>query len=384
MHDFLRYIHLKDLIDICVVGLLIWGAIAWARRVHAILALVGLLFVWLFYLAAMQLELQLTAWFFQGFFAALVIFLVVVFQDDLRRLFERIAVLGLRRQKAAPDTHRTAILIRALQRLAQQRWGALVVLPGRDPVERHLQGGISLDAEPSEELLVSLFDSHSPGHDGAVLWQNDRVTRFAVHLPLSENRAELAAGGTRHAAALGLAERCDAVCLVVSEERGTIAVAAAGRLHVLAESSQLREAIETHLPSVKSPVVLRPRTVLRGALEAFAGLSMALAAWLVLVPGAAEERAELKVPVVVENLPGEFDIAAIEPDSVNIEVMGPRREVLLAVDGHFALVIDADLARLGRRTFTVQREHIQHETPLTVLSLKQQKVRLSLERSDGN
>ena len=81
---------------------------------------------------------------------------------------------------------------------------------------------------------------------------------------------------------------------------------------------------------------------------------------------------------------GEFDIAAIEPDSVNIEVIGPRREVLLAVDGHFALVIDADLARLGRRTFTVQREHTQHETPLTILSLKQQKVRLSLERSDGN
>ena len=107
---FSAYIHLKDLIDICVVGLLIWGAIAWARRVHAILALVGLLFIWLFYLAAMQLELQLTAWFFQGFFAALVIFLVVVFQDDLRRLFERIAV-GLRRQNAPLDARRTAVLV---------------------------------------------------------------------------------------------------------------------------------------------------------------------------------------------------------------------------------------------------------------------------------
>ena len=118
MHNFLQHIHIKDLVDICVVGLLIWGAIAWARRVHAILALVGLLFLWLFYLAAIQLELQLTAWFFQGFFAALVIFLVVVFQDDLRRLFERIAVLGLRRQNAPLDAGRTAVLIRALQELS--------------------------------------------------------------------------------------------------------------------------------------------------------------------------------------------------------------------------------------------------------------------------
>lgn len=382
MYDFLHYIHLKDLVDICVVGLLIWGAIAWARRVHAILALVGLLFIWLFYLAAMQLALQLTAWFFQGFFAALVIFLVVVFQDDLRRLFERIAVLGLRRQNPPLDAQRTAVLIRALQQLAQRRWGALVVLPGRDPVERHLQGGVALEAEPSEELLISLFDSHSPGHDGAVIWQNNRVTRFAVHLPLSENRQELGAGGTRHAAALGLAERCDAICLIVSEERGTISVASAGKLHTLNEPDGLREAIETHLPSVKSRVEIHPRTVLRGALEACGGLCMALFAWLVLVPGAAEERAELKVPIIVENLPGEFYIASINPDSVEIEVLGARRELLMAADGHFTLVIDADLARLGRRTFAITREHIQHETPLKVLSLKQQKVRLSLEPRD--
>ena len=118
--------------------------------------------------------------------------------------------------------------------------------------------------------------------------------------------------------------------------------------------------------------------------EAGAGLCMALAAWLVLVPGAAEERTALKVPVVVENLPGEFDIASIEPDSVEIEVLGPRRELLLAADGRFALVIDADLARLGRRTFAITREQIQHETALKILSLKQQKVRLSLERSDQN
>lgn len=382
MYDFLHYIHLKDLIDIFVVGLLIWGAIAWARRVHAILALVGLLFIWLFYLAAMQLELQLTAWFFQGFFAALVIFLVVVFQDDLRRLFERIAVLGLRRQNAPLDARRTAVLVRALHELAERRWGALVVLPGRDPIERHLQGGVALEAEPSEALLISLFDSHSPGHDGAVIWQDDRVTRFAVHLPLSENRQELGAGGTRHAAALGLAERCDAICLVVSEERGTISVASAGQLHTLDRPDSLLEAIETHGPSTRSRVKLQPRTVLRGVLEAFGSFCMALFAWLVLVPGAAEERAELKVPIVVENLPVEFDIASISPDSVEIEVMGPRRELLMATDDHFTLVINADLARLGRRTFSVTREHIQHETSLKILSLKQQKVRLSLETRD--
>jgi len=380
MSDFLLYTHFKDLIDIAVVGLLLWGAIAWARRVHAILALVGLSFLGLFYVAALQLELQLTAWFFQGFFAVLVIFLVVVFQDDLRRLFERIAVLGLRRRRALPDPNRTAILVRSVQELAQRRWGALVVLPGRDPIERHVQGGIELDAEPSEELLLSLFDASSPGHDGAVLWQNDRIVRFAAHLPLSENREELGPGGTRHAAALGLAERCDALCLVVSEERGSIGVAAAGSLRILSDPSQLRAAIDEHLPGQSIRPRLHARLLLRRVLEAGLAFAMALAAWLVLVPGAAKEQATLKIPVIVDHLPAEFEIVTLTPDSVSIEVSGPRRELLLAADAEFELVVNADLARLGRRTFSVQREQVQHQTSLKILKLSPEKVLLSLKK----
>ncbi len=380
MSDFLLYAHFKDVVDVAVVGLLLWGAIAWARRVHAILALVGLSFLGLFYLLALQLELQLTAWFFQGFFAVLVIFLVVVFQDDLRRLFERIAVLGLRRRPAEPDPTRTAILIRVLQELAKRRWGALVVLPGRDPIERHVQGGIQLDAEPSEELLLSLFDASSPGHDGAVLWHNDRVVRFAAHLPLSENREELGPGGTRHAAALGLAERCDALCLVVSEERGTIGIASAGHLRILADPGQLREAIAENLSGQPIRTRLHARLLLRRVCEAGLAFVLALAAWLVLVPGSDKEIATRKIPVVVDNLPVGFELAALDPDSVTIEVSGPRREMLLAADAPFSLIIDADLARLGRRTFTVQREQILHETELKILKLSPQKVRLSLTK----
>lgn len=383
MSDFLLYAHFKDLVDVAVVGLLLWGAIAWARRVHAILALVGLSFLGLFYLAALQLELQLTAWLFQGFFAVLIIFLVVVFQDDLRRLFERIAVLGLRRRPAEPDPTRIAILIRTLQELARRRWGALVVLPGRDPVERHVQGGVLLDAEPSEELLLSLFDSSSPGHDGAVLWHNDRVVRFAAHLPLSENRDELGPGGTRHAAALGLAERCDALCLVVSEERGTIGIASGGALRILAEPGQLREALAAHLPGQPIRTRLHARLLLRRTLEAGLAFAMALAAWLVLVPGSAKEQVTMKIPVVVDNLPAEFELVSIDPDSVVIQASGPRHEMLLAADANFSLVIDAGLARLGRRTFSVQREQVQHGTELKILTLSPQKVRLSLTKENA-
>ena len=206
---------------------------------RANLALLGLGIIGLFYLVALQLELQLTAWIFQSFFAVLVVLLVVVFQDDLRRLFERIAVLGLRRRRPHTEVGGAAAIYRTLQQLAESHTGALLIIPGREPIERHLQGGVVLDANISEELLLSIFDPHSPGHDGAVLVQGDRLARFGVHLPLSEDNAQLGAGGTRHAAALGLAERCDALWVAVSEERGRISVAAKGKLSAQASDSKL-------------------------------------------------------------------------------------------------------------------------------------------------
>ena len=179
-----------DIADVVVVGLLLWALVAWARRVHAGLALFGLAFLAGFYLVALQLELQLTAWFFQGFFAVLVVLLVVVFQDDLRRLFEQIAVLSLRRRPARTPVDGGAILVRTLLQLAEQRTGALLVLPGREPLERHLQGGTPLDAVISEALLCSIFDPGSPGHDGAVLVQVfTNLVRNAIHaLVPVENR----------------------------------------------------------------------------------------------------------------------------------------------------------------------------------------------------
>ena len=114
MHNFLQHIHLKDLVDICVVGLLIWGAIAWARRVHAIFPSRTPLF-WLFLPGSYAAATAADGLVFPRVLRRVGHILVVVFQDDLRRLFERIAVLGLRRQNAPLDAVRTAVLIRALK-----------------------------------------------------------------------------------------------------------------------------------------------------------------------------------------------------------------------------------------------------------------------------
>ena len=370
-----------DFVDIAVVGVLFWGLLAWTRKMHARMALVGLAFLCAFYLLARQFELQLTAWIFQGFFAVLVVLLVVVFQDDLRRLFERIAALGLGRRVSRPHGGSLAVLVRAMHQLAAKRQGALVVLPGREPLDRLLQGGIVLQATISEELIDSLFGTTSAGHDGALVMREDRLERFAVYLPLSENREELGPGGTRHAAALGLAERSDAFCLVVSEERGTIAVARQGRLEVIDDPDELLARLQEHAQHV----IASARRTGRGSLarhicEGLLSFALAFGAWVFFVPGAAVHETTYKVEVGVENLPGGYTLEGVRPGVVNVTLKGPRRAFLLAPMDDFRLAIDAAYVRFGRRTFVVGVESIIHGTDLTVVNVEPRKVRLDVRK----
>ncbi|MFZ9889797.1 MAG: diadenylate cyclase [Myxococcota bacterium] len=130
---------------------------------------------------------------------------------------------------------------------ASRRLGALLVVKGRDHIENHLTGGIPLGGKISRELLMSLFDPHSPGHDGAVIVQGGRFSRFGVQLPLSRNISRPEKFGTRHAAALGLAERTDALILVASEETGKLRIAEDGRLLDIVDGAELKLRLQSFL-----------------------------------------------------------------------------------------------------------------------------------------
>jgi DNA integrity scanning protein DisA with diadenylate cyclase activity len=201
---------IAEVIDIIFVAILLYTAIVWAQRTRAAFVVRGIVILGAIYIIARYLDLQMTAWVFQGFFAIFLIMIVVIFQEELRQLFEQIAVWSLARKRIPPLGSTAAdVLVRTLADLAKEHVGALIVIRGNDPIERHITGGIPLDGKLSGPLLKSLFDPHSAGHDGAVLVEQDRITRFAAHLPLSKDLRQLANVGTRHSAALGLAELAD-------------------------------------------------------------------------------------------------------------------------------------------------------------------------------
>ncbi len=382
MKELLLTLSWRDVADILLSSTLFWGAILWLRRTRALPAFLGLAILGAVYLGAWHLGLQLTARIFQGFSAVLLVLVVVVFQEDLRRLLERIGSWGMRRRAPPRGTSAAAALVRVVTRLTQTRTGALVVLPGREPLDRHLEGGLPLGGQLTEPLLLSLFDASSPGHDGAVVVMGDRVTRFALRLPLSSDQDQLHEVGTRHAAALGLSERCDALVIAVSEERGEVSVARAGVLTRLAGVQELTAVLATFQDEVTPEPGRRrsPWQVLghqwRPALLAVA---LSLLLWGLQGPGSTVVEAERDAEVLVSNLPTEFTLESITPDRVTVVLRGSQRRVLLAPAGQLQVRVDAVLAQLGRRTFQLDPDQVQAPPGTEVVALRPAAVKLSLK-----
>jgi uncharacterized protein (TIGR00159 family) len=376
-----------DVVDILLVTALVSTAIIWMRRTQAYLVAVGIGMTVGVYALAETLGLQLTSWIFQGFFAIFVIVVVVIFQEELRQVFERVAVWSLGRDGnvvLGPDP--TGVLTTCLADFAREHIGALVVLPGRQPIARHVRGGIEIDGRLSVPLLKSIFDHHSPGHDGAVIVERGKITRFAVHLPLSKDLQQLSGVGTRHTAALGLAELSDALCLVVSEERGRISVAQGGRLTAL-ESPQALGPVLTEFFASRAPAVRRrwgwTEALRRHWVERLAALVLVLGLWYLFVPGARPKEQTFAVPVTVANLPEGYRLESVEPAEVAVTLAGVTRSFYLLDPRRIGVTVDAALAKLGRRTFSLQPILVRRPFDLEVADLAPAEVKISLEQVKG-
>lgn len=374
-----------EMLDVIFVAFLLYTAIVWARQTRAAFVVRGMLILGSIYIVARYLDLQMTAWIFQGFFAIFLIMIVVIFQEELRQLFERIAVWSLSRKRAptlGPST--SDILVRTVADLAKERVGALIILRGNDPLERHITGGIPLEGRLSGPLLKSIFDAHSPGHDGAVLVEHDTVTRFAAHLPLSKDLRQLANVGTRHSAALGLAELTDALCIVVSEERGTVSVAKDGKLREIDKIQQLGAVIESFLqakfPST-APATLALPIFRENWIAKATAIALAIGFWYIFVPGSKTVEMSYRVPVIIENLPATLQVEEMEPAVVNATFRGPRRAFYLFNASKIRVAIDVSMAELGRRTFNISEQNVRYPNELTLQDVTPSTLKLSVRRA---
>ncbi len=223
---------LLTIIDFTLVGLILYWLYRTLKETRAFGILYGIFVLVAAYVAARVLHLELLALLIANFLTLLFVAIPVLFQPELRRLLER---LGRGRPGAITSWNKPeyevtlAKVVEAVRIMAINSTGAIIAFKRTTGLNDLVTSGTTMDAEVSTPLLLNIFYDKSPLHDGAVIVDRDRIVTAGAMLPLSEREYGHALGA-RHRAAVGLTEHCDAIVLVVSEERGIISLVVGGKI----------------------------------------------------------------------------------------------------------------------------------------------------------
>jgi diadenylate cyclase len=218
-------------IDIVVVACVVYQCLMVVRGTRAAPILLGIVVVVCLYLVAVWAGLEALHSVLSLIVPYIGLAVLVLFQSEIRRTLARLGrrrLFGLAQGFHAPEM--ASEILMAVEQLAAQKIGALIVLERDIGLRTFIESGVRLEAYVSRDLLLSIFQPGLPLHDGAAIVQRDRIAAAACFLPLTTNPTLSRMLGTRHRAAIGITEETDCLSLVVSEETGRISVAAFGEL----------------------------------------------------------------------------------------------------------------------------------------------------------
>lgn len=260
-----------DFVDILVIAVIIYYIILFVRETRALQLIKGFFALLLLAQLSEWFDLYTLNWLLSNIFTVSMVLIIVVFQPELRRAFERLGrsqrwVSLFMTTEDSEDQEQTDEIVRACSSLARQKIGALIVLEGRVGLSDLLESGTRIDGQVTAELLINIFIPNTPLHDGAVVIRGDRVRAAGVFLPLTQNNSLSKELGTRHRAALGISEKSDALVVVVSEETGLISVCQDGEIARRLDADSLRSRLQDFF--TKESTVADISTFLDGRREA--------------------------------------------------------------------------------------------------------------------
>ena len=235
------HIQIIDIIEILIITVIVYEIMLWIKNTKAWMLMRGIvvlgIFVLILYLAKASINVLAVA-------------AVVVFQPELRRALEKLGEKNLfsninpfdkNRENERFSDETMEGIVRACYEMGSVCTGALIVVEQAIQLTEYEMTGIELDCKVSSQVLINIFEHNTPLHDGAVIIRGNRITSATCYLPLSDNMTISKDLGTRHRAALGMSEVCDALVIVVSEETGLVSVASGGRLSRGINAEELRK-----------------------------------------------------------------------------------------------------------------------------------------------
>ena len=257
MFDIINF-HIMDVVDILLVGLLVYYVYKLIRGTAAISIFLGIITLYIIWAVVKALNMSLLSEIMGQVLGVGVIAIIVLFQQEIRKFLlslgnnyilnnEKLKIFskllgnkGISMQLEALDE-----ITHACRKMSETNTGALIVLARTSSMEFVIETGDVIDARINRRLIENLFFKNSPLHDGAMVIANDRIVAARCTLPITENPTIPANDGMRHRAAVGLTEETDACVIVVSEETGNISFVKDGKIKTMGSITELRLAIES-------------------------------------------------------------------------------------------------------------------------------------------
>jgi diadenylate cyclase len=238
----LENIRWQDFIDIAIIAFIFYRVLLLLVDTRAMQLVKGLFILGLLAAFARLIQLEALSWMLGKLLGVIIIAIPIVFQPELRRMLEELGRGNILRRRQAEElaAQLSDEVTRALLYLQSQRIGAILVFQRNTGLKDIWRSAVQVQSVITHDLLVSIFWPGNPLHDGAAIIDRSTVLAAACYLPLTENSNLSRWIGTRHRAALGITEVSDAMALVVSEERGEVALAINGHLSRQLKENQIR------------------------------------------------------------------------------------------------------------------------------------------------
>lgn len=245
MQEIVNNLRLWDILDILFVAFIIYRIILLIKGTRAVQMLIGLVVVLGLYILSFRIGFFTLHWILNNFIASMILVIIVIFQDDIRRALMRVGRNPFMTSSGDKLEQVKMIeeVVRASMTLVEKKIGALIVFERKTGLSNYIEKGVLLDANVQKEMIVSVFLPTSPLHDGAIIIQEGRIAAAGCLLPLDTNIEISSTFGTRHRCALSLGKETDAVVVIVSEERGVISLAGEGTMRLNLTEQALRDTL---------------------------------------------------------------------------------------------------------------------------------------------
>lgn len=242
----LRLIRLRDIIDIAIVAFIICKGVMLVKETRAVQLIKGIIILVIATQVANWMQLNAIGYLLSNTMQVGVLAIIIMFQPEIRRALEKMGTSTIAGNFFSTNDEITDVadaVCEASKYMSEHRIGALMLLERNTKLGDIMKSGTALDAQISPQLLINIFMSNTPLHDGATVIGGNKIKASACFLPLTQNNSFSKELGTRHRAAIGVSEIADCISVVVSEETGKISVAMNGELERNVNIEQLRNTI---------------------------------------------------------------------------------------------------------------------------------------------